>query len=640
MRFGGFGAVTLPIAAFVVVSVLVLLPHSASAGPWDGYFTVLVTPPGELEDAVRVAQEAATRAESTERGADSTDSPSSRLEDEPGSKAGEGRLVDSPSVVHPGNVSVSVTTFAAMERVPLGDVEERLHVRDPRRDAYMERLPEAFRGRLDAEEAAVFYVSRAVGRASLNAAFAEAGLEAHVLGSRGGGSVPARTVLMVALAVGGALLLLAVGRRNRGESAMVLAATVPLMLTAPAAGLGCFAGWIVARERVLRRGIGFAEPGAELPAALGAALALTVLGREVLVALNAGNGELVGAAAVALAGMVGIPVLRRRHRRARRERSDHAIFEPIPLVVERQPSRLGPCLGILGGAVAVVALLGAVTPAAHEGGLRARAEVPTPLQPGTEPEDVRATEASASPRPATSHGAPSGAQSIRAAGADRAASEADAGSASHAVAALEPEPISELDLVDSLMSWDAESERVAPPGPPDPALYFAHRAYQEALAYGRAFAYPGPGEDVSVVRFEESDGRLAERRQVVLRFDEEWVSDVVREYEGLMHLWRAQENSSRVPGGQGAEEAERSDAQDAVGDPERTFALLAEAGYHELVFTVHHMLYDPEPPPGVPTGYAAGTLALLAGSAVAGARKTARGGVTGFTSSMPPVRAA
>ncbi|TVQ21467.1 MAG: hypothetical protein EA382_13595 [Spirochaetaceae bacterium] len=63
---------------------------------------------------------------------------------------------------------------------------------------------------------------------------------------------------------------------------------------------------------------------------------------------------------------------------------------------------------------------------------------------------------------------------------------------------------------------------------PSIADYIAHRAYQEALAYGYAYAFPAPGTVVTLNRFrEEADGSYSSFRETVATFDQSWIDHAI-----------------------------------------------------------------------------------------------------------------
>ena len=65
---------------------------------------------------------------------------------------------------------------------------------------------------------------------------------------------------------------------------------------------------------------------------------------------------------------------------------------------------------------------------------------------------------------------------------------------------------------------------VAPRGLPVISHYVAHAAYQETLQFGRPFAVPAPGEQVTLDRYRRGqDGRVVHEAVEVARFSEQWL---------------------------------------------------------------------------------------------------------------------
>ena len=67
------------------------------------------------------------------------------------------------------------------------------------------------------------------------------------------------------------------------------------------------------------------------------------------------------------------------------------------------------------------------------------------------------------------------------------------------------------------------------------AGYFAHRQYQQALLYGRAYQMPVLNEKVFITRFRRNNGVIESYQEVVLRFDEEWFQKQISEYKGTAY---------------------------------------------------------------------------------------------------------
>jgi hypothetical protein len=84
---------------------------------------------------------------------------------------------------------------------------------------------------------------------------------------------------------------------------------------------------------------------------------------------------------------------------------------------------------------------------------------------------------------------------------------------------------------------------------PDVASYVAHRAFQESISYGGGFEVPTAGEEVALPTYDMVEGRLRESREVVLRFDEEWLAQTLKAgttYPGVHTVLLSQERLSGV----------------------------------------------------------------------------------------------
>jgi hypothetical protein len=71
-------------------------------------------------------------------------------------------------------------------------------------------------------------------------------------------------------------------------------------------------------------------------------------------------------------------------------------------------------------------------------------------------------------------------------------------------------------------------------GLPDVASYVAHRAFQESILYGGGYRVPARGEVVALPTYDTVEGRLQQSREVVLRFDEEWLREILSQGEAYM----------------------------------------------------------------------------------------------------------
>ncbi|MFP4329129.1 MAG: hypothetical protein ACLFP6_00270 [Spirochaetaceae bacterium] len=84
---------------------------------------------------------------------------------------------------------------------------------------------------------------------------------------------------------------------------------------------------------------------------------------------------------------------------------------------------------------------------------------------------------------------------------------------------------------------------------PTLAGYVAHRAFQETILYGGEYRMPEEGEEVSLATYDLLEGRLVERREVILTFDQQWLDGVLSsgsEYTGVHSVLLSQPRISGV----------------------------------------------------------------------------------------------
>jgi hypothetical protein len=101
---------------------------------------------------------------------------------------------------------------------------------------------------------------------------------------------------------------------------------------------------------------------------------------------------------------------------------------------------------------------------------------------------------------------------------------------SEVAGAPRPAPLSRADEIDFAALRELESDGA---GLVDIADYVAHRAYQEGFVYGAEYGVPEAGEEITLSRIRERDGRRVQEEEVVLRYDEGWLSRVLAVETGI-----------------------------------------------------------------------------------------------------------
>jgi hypothetical protein len=93
-----------------------------------------------------------------------------------------------------------------------------------------------------------------------------------------------------------------------------------------------------------------------------------------------------------------------------------------------------------------------------------------------------------------------------------------------------PAPVSGHERVDfeALQAVD----RASPSGLVDLSDYVAHRAYQEGFVYGAEYGLPAEGEALYLSRFSRVGETTVRDREVVLRFDREWLEKTLQPADG------------------------------------------------------------------------------------------------------------
>lgn len=85
-------------------------------------------------------------------------------------------------------------------------------------------------------------------------------------------------------------------------------------------------------------------------------------------------------------------------------------------------------------------------------------------------------------------------------------------------------------------------------GLPDVASYVAHRAFQESIIYGGSYRVPASGEGVVLPTYDVVDGRLRESQEVVLRFDDRWLAEVLENGEAYPGVQTVLLSEARLSG--------------------------------------------------------------------------------------------
>ena len=370
-------------------------------------------------------------------------------------------------VVSDHSATVSISNYSGLERVPLSRLEDRLAPMDPRRDPFVETLPELFvagsRG-----EYRVYYVA-----SEESAGVVRRKLGQALEGVEGWELVQPRPVdrwVFVLAFIGVAALCTGFSRRSRMEAA---AGAVPWLGAVLTAGAGIY----VASTAVYFAWVLFADTGRRYldhrlqygeweEGRRELRYSLLVLGTTWALALgfvpNVSPAMLLPVliSSIGVVALTGLAVVRAVYRRRRQE---HRLF--VPVSMRRTPAPLSAA-SRYAAAAPWVALL--IVAAPFVASLAPRAEIPHVPQPVFLP----------------------GARSVS---------------------------------FDTLEQVDA----VSSVGLVDIADYVAHIAYQQGFVYGASYGLPNRGGTLSLSRYPQQDGRTVREEHVVLRYDETWLDQTI-----------------------------------------------------------------------------------------------------------------
>lgn len=373
------------------------------------------------------------------------------------------------TVVSPDSTNVFVTRFSRIEEIALSEALEQLDVLDPRRDPFINELSRYFRGEQQGEHL-LYVLPGGPRRELLRKVRSTLGPDAGIVSASW-----ARRVSAAVIFLGSAAVLFLAVRRDRLTVALMAPPWLPFVVTAGMPGglsaslmlLAFVHGAGRARSLIERTGAG-ANQGRETARA-GAYPALVLLLSIAGLVTMAGARMLVPFFPSLIGAVAAATALLFLGAGGSAQR-DHELFTPVSLFNGRI------------GTQSVVSTLGS-RPLMLLGVVGALAILPPILDLVTArltPEIPRKAEAT-------------GSQTVTF------------------------QSIQEL--------W----QQKAPGELPDIADYLAHRAYQQALPFGRGFAPPTEGEAVTLSRFRETESGSYERfTEEVLVFDRAWLSGTLQ----------------------------------------------------------------------------------------------------------------
>lgn len=392
-------------------------------------------------------------------------------------------------VITRNTLTVSITNFSGLEQVTLTSLGERLAPMDPRWDPFLRRLPELFvAGERDEYEVLYLGSSLPIGqvRKMVRGAVAEAGdVEGWELAES-----DARTHIVFLVGFG---LVAAATVAFAGRSRFIaLAGVVPWVGIVAGGGPGTFVAasliyfaWAVfahVGHRYLEHRLQY---GSWTAGRRELRYSLLVLGATWALSIGLHPSTSVAARAPVLVGSGGLAALTGAlllRAVRRRRRQDHRLFVPVSL--RARPPAISATTRHAAPAAWVTLFVIAVPFVAWllPDSDIARAPKPAPL-PGE--------------------------------------------------ARIDFESLQQLGTGD-------DSELV------DIADYVAHRAYQEGFVYGVGYGLPEAGEEVTLSRVRERDGRRVQEPEVVLRYDEAWLDGVLGRSTGIGALLANGNRPSRV----------------------------------------------------------------------------------------------
>jgi hypothetical protein len=375
------------------------------------------------------------------------------------------------NVLHLGNAMVEIEDFNGGDRFPLTEVSTRFDPADPRRDPFVDALPGLFRAEGGDGEMAVLYVSR--GEREVQRWYALRRILADVPFE-----LPGRTPIVPlagAVAVAASIFPVFLLQRRRRWMIVATAGVVALHTAVsgaeaaiPAAILGIAWSFWHDHSYELEREI-LVHPGSfrldreQVPAAV--FLGLAVLGGGAAAVYREGDAPgsvlsfLLTVIALAALSAVGVFLHARRV-----ERSEHPLFAPRPILRSRvEFPGIGGSLLLL-----VVFSIGLVMIENGTGGYSGAVTVPVPEhtalgQIGENQESSRSI------------------------------------------------------LVEGIRSMDPTVDPLSTAG------YLAHRWYQDTLAFGGTYEVPHADAAIELQRLRRGEAGLEAYRDVVRRFDAEWI---------------------------------------------------------------------------------------------------------------------
>jgi len=388
-------------------------------------------------------------------------------------------------------LTVSISDFNGLERLPLSELPERLAPMDPRRDPFLQRVSELFEAGRDGEWEVIYLRSgepitavRSRVRAALNGV---EGVEGWELAESNSSRRPLYLLGFAAVTLAAVLL----SGRPRWPAAV---GALPWAAAAVSSGSGTFVAaaliyfaWLMTADtgrRYLEHRLQYGESPA---ARRELRYSLLLLAATWAVVLGAHPGPTLrglapvllasfGAAAITGAIVVGA-VLRRR-------RQDHRLF--VPVSIRPAPPTVSAA-SRFGSTAASIAVLVVAVP--YIAALLPQSEVP------------------AAPRPAPLPG-------------------------------RESMDFAALHVLD----------RAGRSDPVNIADYVAHRAYQEGFVYGAEYGLPAEGDVLTLTRVRRESGRTVQVRDVMLRYDEAWLRSALGGAEGGPGIAALLANGNRPSG--------------------------------------------------------------------------------------------
>ncbi|NBB90917.1 MAG: hypothetical protein GVY23_06885 [Spirochaetes bacterium] len=392
-----------------------------------------------------------------------------RAEERPG-LVGALRAEGFDGVLSRGTATVRISNFSGLEEVPLIDLDERLAPMDPRWDPFLRDLPDIFTGGRDGRYEIVYLRSDAqlgeVRRRVRRAAEAVGGVDGWELAES---HTPLRAVYLIGFAAIVAAVVLPAGRTRRQATAGAL----PWLGTVALGGGGTFVAaaliyfaWVMFGDngrRYLDHRLQYGNWPAGRRELRHSALMLAATWAIVLGFHPTGSLATLAPILISSVGLAAWTGLSVALAVFKRRKQDHRLF--VPVTLRAKPAAIS-AVSRYASTAAWVALLVVSTPL-----------VATLLPQSSVPGIPR-------PVPMTGRGDMS------------------------------------LETLGALALSGGD-------GAVHVADYVAHRAYQEGFVYGASFGVPSPGSTLTLSRFRKEGALTVREQEVMLRYDREWLDEVL-----------------------------------------------------------------------------------------------------------------